>query len=157
MAHFMAWQALNGQTGHEVGRKLLAALYETHVGGPMPDILTTDRGKPYFATGTWYFSISHCKNHAFCVLADREIGIDAEEQDREINLNIAPKILSAGELTQFLASSDPRDTLLRFWVLKEAAAKRTGEGIGLHPRHTDFILPDSRITELDGCLVAVID
>ena len=153
---FMNWQALNGQNGHEVGRRLLRQLYEAHAGGTMPEILTTDRGKPHFATGNWHFSISHSKNHAFCVLADRPVGIDAEEMDRNINLSIAPKILSEGELAQFEASEDPRDTLLRFWVLKEASAKRTGEGIGWHPRHTDFKLPDERITEIDGCLVAVV-
>ena len=154
---FLNWQALKGQSGHDAGRQLLRQLYEAHVGGELPEILTTDRGKPYFATGNWHFSISHSKNHAFCVLSDCPVGIDAEEMDRNINLALAPKILSAGELAQFAASSDPRDTLLRFWVLKEAAAKCSGEGIGFHPRHTAFKLPDSRITELDGCLVAVVD
>ena len=43
-----------------------------------------------------------------------------------------------------------------FWVLKEAEAKRTGKGIGLHPRHTDFTLPDARVFETDGCILAVI-
>jgi phosphopantetheinyl transferase len=154
---FLNWQALNGKNGHEIGRKLLAELYEAHVGGVMPEILTADGGKPCFATGDWYFSISHSKNHAFCVLADHPVGIDAEEIDRQIRLSIAPKILSAGELAQFDAADDPRDTLLRFWVLKEAAAKHSGKGIGFHPRHTDFKLPDSRIAEIDGCLVAVVD
>ena len=153
---FLAWQALQGQDGHAVGRRLLAELYAIHVGLPLPEILTGDRGKPCFATGNWHFSISHSKNHAFCVLADRPVGIDAEEADRNIHLSIAPKILSPGELRQYEASEDPRDTLLRFWVLKEASAKRTGEGIGFHPRHTDFTLPDERITEIDGCLVAVV-
>ncbi len=153
---FMNWQALNGQNGHDVGRALLRQLYEAHVGGDMPRIVIADRGKPHFATGNWHFSISHSKRHAFCVLADREVGIDAEEKDRQISLGLAPKILSAGELAQFSESADPRDTLLRFWVLKEAEAKRTGEGIGWHPRHTDFKLPDDRITEIDGCLVAVV-
>ncbi len=154
---FMNWQVLAGQSGHDAGHQLLRQLYEAHVGGPMPEILTTDRGKPYFSTGNWHFSISHSKNHAFCVLADRPVGIDAEEMDRKIRLSIAPKILSEGELRQFEASQDRRDTLLRFWVLKEAAAKCSGEGIGWHPRHTDFKLPDERITEIDGCLVAVVD
>lgn len=153
---YMAWQALDGQNGHEVGRRLLAGLYEAHAGGPMPEIVTTDRGKPRFCQGDWHFSISHSKNHAFCVLSDREVGIDAEEADRRISLTLAPKILSATELAQFAASDDPRDTLLRFWILKEATAKCTGEGIRWHPNHTDFTLPDDRITEIDGCLVAVV-
>ncbi len=153
---YLAWQALDGQDGHEVGRKLLASLYDVHAGGDMPQILITPMGKPYFDRGEWYFSISHSKRHAFCVLCDQPVGIDAEEADRPVSLSIAQKILSEGELRQFAESSDPRDTLLRFWVLKEASAKLTGEGVRWHPQHTDFTLPDDRITEIDGCLVAIV-
>ena len=153
---YIASRELAGQTGHEVGRALLAQLYAAHAGESMPPVLTAPKGKPGFAHGNWHFSISHTKRHAFCALADCPIGIDAEEMDREIDLRLAPKILSPGELAQFQTSDDPRQSLLRFWVLKEAQAKLTGEGIRFHPRHTDFTLPDSRIRELDGCLLAVI-
>ena len=153
---FLASQALSGRSGHQVGRALLADLYAAHVGGEMPAIAIAPGGKPYFVDSAWHFSISHTKRHAFCALAEHPIGIDAEELDRNIDLKIAPKILSAGEFAQFQAAQDPRDALLRFWVLKEAAAKLTGEGMKWHPTHTDFTLPDGRIQELDGCLVAVM-
>jgi 4'-phosphopantetheinyl transferase len=153
---FLASMALEHIGGHEAGRLLLAQLYETHVGAPLPAILTGPMGKPYFADSGWHFSISHTKNHAFCVLADVPVGLDAEEMDRDIRLELAPKILSAGELAQFQAAEDPRLTLLRFWVLKEAQGKLSGQGMKWHPTHTDFTLPDSRIQEIDGCLVAII-
>lgn len=153
---YMASMALHGMGGHDAGRLLLAQLYETHVGSPMPQILSTPMGKPYFADSAWHFSISHTKNHAFCVLADAPVGLDAEELDRDIRLDLAPKILSPKELVQFQAAQDPRLTLLRFWVLKEAQGKLSGQGVKWHPTHTNFILPDSRIREMDGCLVAVI-
>ena len=153
---FLKSMALEHISGHEAGRLLLAQLYETHVGDPLPPILTGPMGKPYFAHSPWHFSISHTKKHAFCVLSDVPVGIDAEEMDRDIRPELAPKILSAGELAQFQAAGDPRLALLRFWVLKEAQAKRTGEGMKWHPTHTDFTLPDSRIQEIDGCLVAII-
>jgi 4'-phosphopantetheinyl transferase len=113
-------------------------------------------GKPYFADSGWHFSISHTKGHAFCVLADVPVGLDAEEADRKIRLSLAPKILSSHELRQFAESEDPRRSLLTFWVLKEAQAKLTGEGMKWHPTHTDFTLPDSRVREIDGCLVAIV-
>ena len=153
---FLESMALENISGHEAGRLLLARLYQRHVGGSMPAILTGPMGKPYFADSGWHFSISHTKNHAFCVLADVPVGLDAEEMDRDIRLELAPKILSAGELTQFQTAEDPRLALLSFWVLKEAQAKLTGRGIAWHPTHTDFILPDSRIRQMDGCLVAII-
>ena len=92
----------------------------------------------------------------FCALCDRPVGVDAEEADRRIRAGMAEKMLSPGELVQWRAAEDPDKALLTFWVLKEAAAKQTGEGIRIHPTHTDFVLPDSRVQEIDGCLVAVI-
>ncbi len=156
MAIYMAWAALDGRSGHEVGRRLLAELYAAHVGGALPEILLGPMGKPYFAGSDWHFSISHTRGHAFCVLADGPVGLDAEEADRAINPAIAPKILSPGELARFRAAEDPRRALLTFWVLKEAQGKLSGQGLKWHPTHTDFTLPDSRVQEIAGCLVAVV-
>lgn len=152
----IAFCKLNGQSGHEAGRQLLAKLYREQTGEEMPPILKTERGKPYFAGSKWYFSTSHTKGHAFCVLAQQPVGIDAEEMDRDINLKLADKILSPGERAQFDAAEDPRLALLTFWVLKEADAKCSGEGLRGYPNHTNFSLDDPRVTEMDGCLVAVI-
>ncbi len=148
---------LNGLSGHQAGRQLLAQLYREVVGEELPEIWTTDRGKPCFATGDWHFSISHTKRHAFCVLSRNPVGIDAEELDRAISLNMAEKILSPGERVQFDAAPDKRLALLRLWVLKEAGVKCTGEGLRGYPRDTDYALSDPRVRELDGCLVAVIE
>ena len=153
---YMAGRALAGQSGHEAGRELLRQLYGAHVAGQMPEICVAPSGKPHFADSEWHFSISHTKAHAFCVLADRPVGLDAEEADRKIDLRLANSILSPGEKAQFDAAADKRKALLTFWVLKEAAGKLTGKGVGFHPRHTDFVLSDDRVTEIDGCLVAVV-
>ena len=153
---YIAGCSLDGRSGHEAGLSLLTQLYHAHVGSPLPPILRQPGGKPYFAHSHWHFSITHTPGHAFCVLADRPVGIDAEELDRKINLTLAPKILSREELAQFTAAEDPRLALLSFWVLKEANAKRTGQGIGFHPRHTNFSLNDPRLQRRDGCLLAVI-
>ena len=47
--------------------------------------------------------------------------------------------------------------MLTFWVLKEAAAKLSGEGLRGYPNHTHFSLEDPRVTELDGCILAVME
>lgn len=152
----LAWTRLDGRGGHEAGRQLLARLYRAETGADCPPILTTPRGKPYFADSPLHFSITHTKNHAFCVLAPHPVGIDAEEQDRNINLRLADKILSPPEKARFEKAPDKRAALLRLWVLKEAAAKCSGEGLRGYPAHTDFSPEDHRITEIDGCYVAVI-
>lgn len=147
---------LDGRPGHEAGRQLLAQLYTRETGAPCPPVLVAARGKPCFQDSPWHFSISHTKRHAFCVLARCPVGIDAEEADRNINLRLADKILSPRELRQYDAAEDKRTALLKFWVLKEAAAKLSGEGLRGYPNHTDFRLDDPRILEIDGCIVAVM-
>ncbi len=152
----LAFRTLEGESGHEAGRQLLAKLYREKTGADLPPILKTDRGKPYFATGPYHFSITHTKKHAFCVLARENIAIDAEELDRPIDFRLAPKVLSPGEMAQFESAEDKRRALLTFWVLKEAAAKLSGEGLRGYPNHTDFSLNDPRVQQMDGCLVAIM-
>lgn len=148
---------LDGISGHEAGRLLLADMYRENTGKPMPEIAMTDRGKPYFVTGDICFSISHTKRRVFCVLSDRPVGIDAESMDRNIDLALADKILSPEEKQRFEAATDQRQALLRLWVLKEAYAKATGRGWGSYLYKTDFDPNDPRIQQIEGCFVAVIE
>ena len=143
--------------GHKAGRELLRQMVETLTGEPMPEIALGQWGKPYFAHSGLHFSISHTKHHVFCVLSDRPVGIDAEEEDRNISLALAQKILSPGELAQYEAAADRRRALLTFWVLKEAAAKCDGTGLRGYPNHTNFSLEKSGVSVRHGCLVAVAE
>ena len=148
---------LGGLTGHEAGRQLLRELYRQETGEDLPEIRTTDRGKPYFPNSPWHFSISHTRNHAFCVLSRNNVAIDAEEIRRKVPLSLAKKILSPGEKVQFDAAEDQERAFLTFWVLKEAEAKLTGQGLRIYPNHTNFSLEDPRVTERDGCILAVME
>ena len=94
-------------------------------------------------------------HHVFAALSDRPIGIDAEERDRSINLALADKILSPAEKVRFALADDKQAALLRLWVQKEAAAKRTGVGLRGYPCHTDFSPEDPGILQIHGCYVAV--
>ena len=153
----LAWIRLDGRNGHEAGRQLLAELYREKTGKDCPAVLTTSRGKPYFENDRLHFSISHTKKHAFCVLADRPVGIDAEEQDRDIDLRLAEKILSPAEKERYDRAEDQRRALLKLWVLKEAEAKMTGRGLQGYPNQTDFSPEDERVQLIDGCYVAIIE
>lgn len=150
-------QTIENETPHQAGRALLAELYRENFGSDLPPIAVTDRGKPYFPDRDLHFSISHTRRHAFVVLSDRPVGIDAEELDRHVNPLLAEKILSPGELTQYSAADDKNRALLTFWVLKEAQAKCTGEGLRGYPNHTDFSLDDPRVFEHSGCIAAIIE
>ena len=147
---------LNGRSGHEAGRELLAELYRKATGENHPPIAVSPRGKPVFPGSPWHFSISHTKRHAFCAMAKCPVGIDAEETDRRINPKLAEKVLSPSEKFRFDRCSDKNDAFLRLWVLKEASVKLTGEGLKGYPNHTDFSPDDPRIQIIDGCYVAVL-
>ena len=148
---------LDGMSGHEAGRQLLEEMYRVRTGSAMPPILTQPKGKPYFAEGGLHFSITHTKSYVFCALSEKPIGIDAEELNRRVDLRLADRVLSPGEKLQYHNAPDKKRALLTFWVLKEAAAKCSGEGLRGFPDHTDFSLDDPRVTEEQGCLLAVIE
>ena len=148
----LIWARLDGRDGHTVGRELLRKLV-----GEMPEIAVTDQGKPYFVNYPLHFSISHSKNHAFCAVSKKNIGIDAEETDRPIDPRLGQRYLSETEKARLQNAADPRDALLRLWVLKESCAKLTGRGWGNYLKSTDFNPEDPRIRIIDGCYVAVLE
>ena len=150
-------EIIGPEGGHVAGRALLARLYREYTGRELPPIAVTDRGKPYFTDGSAHFSISHTKRRVFCALSECPIGIDAEELDRDIHLGLVEKILSPAEKAQFDTAPDKRLALLTFWVLKEARAKLTGQGLRGYPKDTDFSLSDPRVTVRNDCLLAILE
>lgn len=153
----MEGREIEDTTGRLAGRALLAEMYRHYVGEELPPIQVTGRGKPYFEDSPWHFSISHSKRHVFCALSQTPIGIDGEELDRKLNPKLAEKILSSTEREEYEQASDRNLALLKFWVLKEAQAKCTGEGLKGYPNHTNFSLSDPRVRQMQGCLVAVVE
>lgn len=149
---------INGSNSREASRALLARMYHKETGEEMPEIGKMPRGKPYFLTGNYHFSITHTKTQAFCALSDKAVGIDAEALDRVIDPRLAEKILSPKEyaIYESAGEAEKNEILLRFWVLKEAEVKCSGLGLRGYPNHTDFRPDDPRITVINGCLVAVI-
>ena len=149
---------LNGLDSRVAGKLLLAQMYAELTGEEMPPIEKAPRGKPYFPGSELHFSITHTKSTVFCAIADREIGIDAEELTRKVSPNLAEKILSPSEYAQYQAvpQEERNEALLRFWVLKEAEAKCSGLGLRGYPDHTEFDLDDPRVQKIGTCMVAVI-
>ena len=149
----LAWCRLEHTGGHEAAYGLLAQL----VGAPLPEICRTPLGKPFFKDEALHFSISHTRHHAFCCVSEQNVGIDAEEMGRPVDPRLADRFLSETEKARVAVAPDKNDALLRLWVLKEAAAKCSGEGLRGYPNKTDFSPDDPRVQQIDGCYVAVIE
>lgn len=140
--------AAPGDDPHATALALLEALH----GGKLPPIRRTALGKPHLEGSPLHISVSHTPRHVFCCISPENVGLDAEEADRIAK----PVYLSANEQARLAASKNPQQDFLRLWVLKESYAKLTGKGIGSYLKETDFSPDDPRITEIDGCFVAVI-
>ncbi len=153
---FVYAERLQGRTGRDAGREVLEKLYRQVAAEPMPPIVTGEKGKPDFAEGSWHFSISHTRTHAFCAIARCPVGIDAEDLERQIPEKLARRVLSPAEYAQYAAADDKNETFLHFWVLKEAAAKCTGRGIQYPENKTAFSLEDLHVWTYDGCIVAAL-
>ena len=153
----LAYCTLNGRNQHRTGRELLRNLYLEETGNEPPAIRLTKTGYPYFPDSPYYFSISHTSRHVFCVLSTQRVGIDAEELDRIVRPSLPSKVLSPSELEQYTRAADRQRAFLTFWVLKEAQAKCRGTGLRGFPNRTGFSLDDPRVTEIDGCVVAIIE
>ena len=150
----LLWTRLEpGISGHDEAYRLLARL----VGQPLPEIRRTEQGKPYFPEGKLHFSLSHTARHAFCCLSERNVGIDAEEIGRKIDMRLGERWLSDPERARLEAARDREDALLRLWVMKESYAKLTGRGLGNYLKDTDFSPEDPKIQVIDGCYVAVLE
>lgn len=153
----LCYSRLDDDNGHLAGRKLLAKMFFELTGRELPEIYFGVRGKPYFKNSEWFFSISHTNNHVFCAISKSEIGIDAEELDRKVNLSIAKRILSSEELAEFEDQSNQKEALLKFWVMKEAYLKYTGTGLTGFPNTTRFTISPAPLLICDGCVVAVYE
>jgi 4'-phosphopantetheinyl transferase len=92
-------------------------------------------GKPSLAAdcgGTGlHFNISHTHGMVACAVARCEIGIDVEAADRPTDYKVADRFF-APEEARLVASAPPEERaglFFRFWTLKEAFIKATGEGM----------------------------
>ncbi len=142
----LKWERLNGRDAHDLGRELLFSMTGKQ------EIMLTKTGKPYFPRCPLHFSISHTKDHVFVCVSENNVGMDAEEITRPVRPAMR-KMLSETEAPRVATSGD----FLKLWVLKEALAKLTGQGIGNYLKNTDFSPDDQRIQMIDGCYVAIME
>ena len=122
---------------HEQGRKTCAAAYLLLCEGLQKEYGITE--KPVFKYGKHgkpmikghpdiYFNLSHCREAAICVISDRPVGVDIESI-RSYKDTLARYTMNDEELTQIIQSPHPAREFIRFWTMKEAVLKLSGEGI----------------------------
>ncbi|MCI8619809.1 MAG: 4'-phosphopantetheinyl transferase superfamily protein [Oscillospiraceae bacterium] len=159
---YLAYCPVENTTPSAAAHTLLARLYSRAYGEAMPPLVKESGGKPGFLGGR-FCSMTHTKRSAFCALSDQPVGIDAEEINRKVMPGLARRLFSTIERETAPSTSEE---MLRYWTLKEAYLKYTGEGLRRDLRELTFLFADGtpkllgselhfQQMEIFGCFLAI--
>ena len=128
----------------EAGYALLGELYRAYFGKESPAVCFAPSGKPYFdGAGEPRFSLSHDGAVVACVIdTEEEVGLDVacvrmDTVTKGKYRHILSRVYSEEERAFVQGGATEEETARRFytlWAKKEAATKKTGEGLfGMPP------------------------
>lgn len=100
--------------------------------------------KPYLLSQdeNIYFNLSHSSKMVLCAISDKELGVDIENIDHEIDLNIAKNFFYNEEYRSIMNCDNPSDEFFKYWVLKESYMKYTGLGMNLKLDSFEIVIGD---------------
>lgn len=98
---------------------------------PICDIRFGKNGKPFFAQGHVFFSISHSRGVCAAAVSDRPVGVDVEICREDYKQSMVEKCLTTSEKRLFDGD------FTKLWCRKESVAKMTGEGMNGYPNHIE--------------------
>lgn len=76
-----------------------------------------------------HFNLSHCRKGVLCVIADEPVGCDIEAVPEVLDMDLCRHCFSLEETGLITRSASPEIEFTRWWTMKEAALKLTGEGL----------------------------
>jgi 4'-phosphopantetheinyl transferase len=101
-----------------------------------------------------HFNISHTDGLVAWAIASDPIGVDVDAADRSVEFDIiTDQVFSPEEIQVFKSAplEQQRSLFFRFWTLKEAFIKATGEGLERALGSFSFALDPVRITFHPEC------
>ena len=119
-------------------KKLLS---EENITNPL--FKTGKHGKAYISNHeNIHFNLSHSGKVVLCAISDREVGIDIEYIDPEIDLNIAKHYFYNSEYENIMKAENRFEEFFKYWVLKESYMKYTGLGMNLELDSFEIVIDD---------------
>ncbi len=94
--------------------------------GFAPEIVYENSGKPKLANSTLNISISHSSDLVVVFLSEKNIGIDVERLDRNID-KVAPRFLHSSEMDFVEKNKNQQQLKIILWSAKEAIFKSCRE------------------------------
>ncbi len=116
---------------------LVYALQKNAPGRLLPPLGFSKTGKPFLQSDGPQFNLSHTDTLVCLALDSAPVGIDAQTLTLPSD-GVAKRVLSPAELALFDAAKDKAALFTALWTQKEAAVKRTGEGIARNLKTLDF-------------------
>ena len=108
-----------------------------------PIFKTGKFGKAYISNHeNIHFNLSHSNKMILCAISDKEVGVDVEYVDAEIDLNIAKHYFFNKEYDSIMKSDNPANEFFKYWVLKESYMKYTGLGMNLKLNSFEIVIGD---------------
>lgn len=119
-----------------------------------PVILRNQHGKPYFqktdGQPTLHFSVSHTDNKLFVVFSNREIGIDVENKNRNVDYS---RLIRRVDESFSVASTLE---FLRLWTAKESVVKYMGGAMAPDAKDILFSPVFDCVQYREQCLPVVV-
>ncbi|MCD8307233.1 MAG: 4'-phosphopantetheinyl transferase superfamily protein [Clostridia bacterium] len=124
------YENLSRDEAHAEIRKTLAKKL-----GYEPEILRTEKGKPYVKDNPLYFSVSHSQNKTVLAVSDAPVGIDME---------IFPSGKSYAHIARHLSERERSETqterdFYTHWTVKEAYIKMLGSTLAEMYRDLEYV------------------
>ncbi|MBR4200735.1 MAG: 4'-phosphopantetheinyl transferase superfamily protein [Oscillospiraceae bacterium] len=118
------------RAAHFAALDLLGAVLAEDFGVYHAVIHRSGLGKPKLLHDSLYMNLSHCKGLAVAAVGRMPLGVDAEAP-RRVKDSLMQKVCTPEEYAAIMEADDKSRAFTKFWTLKEAYAKYTGEGIAL--------------------------
>lgn len=117
-------------------------LWEVNITNPI--FKTGKYGKAYISNyEDIYFNMSHSGKMVLCAISDREVGVDIEYIDPEIDLDIAKHYFYNTEYENIMNAENKSEEFFKYWVLKESYMKYTGLGMNLELNSFEIIIKNN--------------
>lgn len=118
-------------TTEDLAKKIFARYF----GISNPKIQRTEVGKPYLLGDFGlFFSLSHTKDKVFFAVSDKNVGLDAESLNREVNYLPILQKFTDYERQTVTSTAD----FLKLWTLKESVIKWLGGTLASHLKNVEI-------------------
>lgn len=115
----------------KMGKNLLTAGIRAWLGDEkfVPNIKTSESGKPYIINSSLRFNISHSMRYVVCAIGEQEVGIDIQFHKKNNIDSVARRIMAGKEWQDYQKAVDKAKFFFDLWAKKESYLKYTGDGI----------------------------